>query len=345
MLTVDGSLGEGGGQVLRSALTLSLLTGRAFRIEEIRAGRDRPGLRRQHLTAVRAAADVGGGRAEGAEIGAGALTFVPGEARPGRYRFSTGGAGSATLVLQTVLPALLAADGPSRLVLEGGTHNPLAPPYEFLAEAWAPVLERAGPRIDLELRRHGFHPRGGGELVADVRPAAELRPVELLERGEVVARRARALVAGLPRHIAEREVSVAHAMLDLRPDALEVVELPEDRGPGNVLLLTLEAERVTEVVAGFGRKGKPAERVAREASREALAWLEGAAPVGPHLADQLLVPLSEAGGTFRTSEPTRHARTAARVVEAFRGRSVEIVRPEEGKDGDDVREVRVPAAR
>src|SRR5215475_2833206 len=164
MLTIDGSVGEGGGQILRSALSLSLVTGTPFRIDNIRGNRRKPGLLRQHLTAVEAAARVGGAEGEGAVIGGRTLVFRPGSVRPGHYALSVGTAGSATLVLQTILPALVIASSPSELRIEGGTHNPLAPPFEFLAEVFLPLLERTGARVRIALERHGFYPAGGGTL-------------------------------------------------------------------------------------------------------------------------------------------------------------------------------------
>jgi len=194
MLTIDGSMGEGGGQVVRSSLALSLVTGTPFRIDKVRAGRKRPGLMRQHLTAVQAAAAVGGARVTGAEIGAQCFTFEPGAVQAGEHRFAVGTAGSATLVLQTVLPALLVAGGPSRLTLEGGTHNPMAPPFDFIAEAFLPLIARMGARCTATLERPGFYPAGGGRFTVEVTPVAEeLIPFALLERGEVKRREARAL--------------------------------------------------------------------------------------------------------------------------------------------------------
>jgi RNA 3'-terminal phosphate cyclase len=213
MIVLDGSQGEGGGQILRSALALSLCTGAPFRIDNIRAGRPRPGLMRQHLTAVQAATQVGNAETTGAAVGSRSLTFRPGKLRAGDYTFSVGTAGSATLVLQTVLPALVTADGPSRLVIEGGTHNPASPPFDFLDRTFLPLLARMGPRVCAKLERPGFYPAGGGRISVSIEPAP-LIPLVLERRGEIRACRARAIVANLPRLIAERELACLAKRLD-----------------------------------------------------------------------------------------------------------------------------------
>src|SRR5258706_8068507 len=183
MIRIAGSFGEGGGQILRTSLSLSLATGKAFRIEKIRAGRERPGLLRQHLTAVLAAAEVGGAEVEGAALGSTSLSFSPGKVRGGEYRFSVGTAGSGTLVFQTVLPALMLAGEPSRIVIEGGTHNSAAPPFDFLARTFVPLLERMGPKVHLQFERYGFYPAGGGRFCAEVHPVKVLNGIEIGERG------------------------------------------------------------------------------------------------------------------------------------------------------------------
>lgn len=330
MLTIDGSFGEGGGQILRSSLTLSLLTGRPFRIRSLRAERPNPGLARQHLTALRAAAEVGEARIEGDALGSREAVFVPRAVRGGRYAFSTEGAGSTTLVLQTVLLPLFEAGRPSTLVLEGGTHNPFAPPFDFLARAFLPLVRDMGGRVAITLERPGFYPAGGGRMRADIRPSA-LEPLELFERGAVHTVSARALVSALPRHIGERELAAAADRLKIQDETRELVEVEDPVGPGNALMIAVEAERVTEVFTGFGRKGVPAERVAEEAAARAESYLEADVPVGEHLADQLLLPLAAAGGGgFRTSEPSAHTRTNAEVVRRFTGSDVEMER----MDGD-----------
>lgn len=331
MRTVDGSSGEGGGQVLRTALSLSAATGEAIRVEAVRAGRDRPGLRRQHLTALRAAAEVTGAEVEGDAPGSTTVVFRPESPRPGSYEFSTGGAGSASLVLQTVLPPLLGAGEASVIVVEGGTHNPWAPPFPFLDRAFAPLVRRMGGRFEVDLERPGFHPAGGGRIRARIGATDGLRPLELRERGPVRELRATALISALPRHIAEREIRTVQGILGIDERSVGIVEVDEPEGPGNAVWIEVESAEVTEVFTGFGRRGVPAEEVAEGAARDAAAYLDADAPVGPRLADQLLVPMALAGGgVFRTVEPTAHARTNARVVEALTGVEIGIREGEVG---------------
>ncbi len=321
MLTLDGSQGEGGGQILRSSLALSLITGQPFRIVRIRAGRQKPGLLRQHLAAVAAAAAVGKAEVQGAALGSSELTFRPGRIHPGEHRFSVGSAGSATLVAQTVLPPLLIADAPSVLHLEGGTHNPAAPPYEFLERTFLPLLGRMGPKLEATLHRPGFYPAGGGELtlrINPVTPTPRLEPLHLTERGAVRDVRVEAMVAGLPLSIAERETATALCLLDLPEESAEVHELSNAYGPGNAILVTIESEHLTEVFAGFGRRGVPAETVAAEVAEEARRYLEAGVPVGEHLADQLLLPLALVrSGSFITTEPSGHTTTNLDVIRRF----------------------------
>lgn len=325
MRTVDGSAGEGGGQILRTALSLSAVTGEAIRVESVRARRDRPGLRRQHLAALRAAAEVTGAEVEGDAPGSTTVVFRPGAVRPGRYAFSTGGAGSAPLVLQTVVPPLLGAGEPSVVAVEGGTHNPWAPPFPFLDRAFGPLLRRMGARIEMELERPGFYPAGGGRIRARIGATDGLRPLELRERGPVRELRATALVSALPRHIAEREIRTVQGILGIDERSARIVEVDEPEGPGNAVWIEVESAEVTEVFTGFGRKGVPAEEVAEGAARDAAAYLDADVPVGPRLADQLLVPLAVAGGgVFRTVELTPHARTNAGVVDALAGVEVRM---------------------
>ncbi len=327
MITIDGSFGEGGGQILRTALGLSLVTGKPFRIEKIRAGRKKPGLLRQHLTAVNAAAEVGRAGVRGAALGSGELVFEPGQVAGGRYRWAIGTAGSATLVLQTVLPALLTAREPSSLKLEGGTHNPFAPPFDFLQKAFLPLVCRMGPKVEATLVRPGFYPAGGGCFKVEVAPAERLSRIDIPERGEVRRRLARALVANLPLHIATRELTVIGRKLNWPDECLRAEPVEGSQGPGNIVVIEIEGEGVTEVVTGFGEKGVPAESVADAAVREAREYIAAGAPVGAHLADQLLVPMALAGGgSFRTAAPTRHTTTNAKIIGRFLDVAVRIER-------------------
>ncbi len=337
LVVIDGSLGEGGGQVLRTSLALSLVTGRPVCIERVRAGRKKPGLMRQHLTALLIAQEVGAARVVGAEVGSQRVEFAPQAILAGRYQRAIGTAGSTTLVAQTVLPALLFADAPSELVLEGGTHNPLSPPYEFLARTFVPALVRMGANVEVELLRHGFHPAGGGALRVGVSPS-RLCSVELLERGALRSMRAEAVVAGLQASIGERELEVVRKKLGLGKDRTQVVVAAN--GPGNVLTIDVECDSGTEVFVAFGRLGLPAERVAADAVRDVKAYLRHDAPVGEHLADQLILPMALAGGgSFRTTLPTTHLTTNARVIEAFLP-----VRITSREDGDGVWRVDVVGA-
>jgi RNA 3'-terminal phosphate cyclase (ATP) len=317
MIEIDGSQGEGGGQILRTSLSLALVTGEPVRLVRIRAGRKKPGLMRQHLTCVLAAAEVGSARVTGAELGSLDLEFHPGSVRPGSYRFAIGTAGSTSLVLQTVLPALLASGGTSELELEGGTHNPLAPPSEFLEQSFAPILRSMGASLELTLERHGFYPAGGGRVRARIESTGRLRPIELLERGALRQRRARVLLARLPRAVAERELERVRERLDWT-EAECLVSHVESPGPGNALSLEIECERVTEIATAFGEKALRAQAVADLAVDELQAYLASDAPVGVHLADQLLIPLALAGGgSMLTLPPSLHTRTNAEIVQRF----------------------------
>jgi RNA 3'-terminal phosphate cyclase (ATP) len=316
-IAIDGSQGEAGGQILRTSLALSLVTGKPFKMDRIRESRSKPGLLRQHLTAVRAAAAVGGARVAGAELGSRTVSFEPAHVGGGDYEFAIGTAGSTTLVFQTVLPALLAARARSRLVLEGGTHNPQAPPFEFVAKTLLPVLRGMGAAVEVELQAHGFYPAGGGRLSGTIEPCSTLTPLCLLERGPTRVH-ARALVASLPEHIGKRELAVVRERLGIDRACCRVECVERAVGPGNVLLIVIESERVTEVVSGFGEKGVSAEQVAGSACDEAQAYLSTDVPVGVHLADQLLLPLALAGGgTFRTVKPSAHTLTNADVIRQF----------------------------
>jgi RNA 3'-terminal phosphate cyclase (ATP) len=323
MIEIDGSEGEGGGQILRSALSLSMCTDQAFRLKNIRAKREKPGLMRQHLTALQAAAAVCDAKVTGAEVGSGEVTFRPGRIKAGDYQFAIGTAGSCTLALQTVLPALLTASSPSTIRITGGTHNKACPPVDFLQRTYLPLVERMGPKVQLELVRHGFYPRGGGEILARVTPAPRLSPISVSERGVRKGGYAEAYISGIPLHVATRELEIVAKMLNWTEDNLHVRGLAGEFGPGNALTITVEHEHITEVFTGFGEKGVSAESVAKRAVDAARNYLASEAPVGRHLADQILLPMALAGGgEFITMPVTQHFESHVEIIGKFLERKI-----------------------
>jgi RNA 3'-terminal phosphate cyclase (ATP) len=318
MLSIDGSFGEGGGQIIRTSCALSLVSGKPFHIYNVRAKREKPGLQRQHLTAVNAAAHIGQAHVEGAAVGSREFTFLPGEVVPGNYTFSIGTAGSTTLVLQTVLPPLMIADGPSLLTLEGGTHNVHAPPFDFLQKTFLPLVSRTGPRVEIELERYGFYPPGGGRFHVIIEPARGLNRLDILERGEIRAQKARALVINLPPTIAERELKVIAEQMGWAGEQLQLEMSDNAVSPGNVLMIEIESEHLTEVITGVGERGVRAETIAGRVVEEARQYLDTGAPVGGHMADQLLIPLAlDCGGSYNTGPLSLHTTTNIQVVKMF----------------------------
>ena len=324
LIELDGSTGEGGGQILRTGLALSMCTGQPLAIQRIRAKRPKPGLMRQHLTCVQAAVAVCGAKVEGAELGSQTLVFEPGPVHAGDYAFNVGTAGSCTLVLQTVLPALMLCAEPSRVSLSGGTHNPMAPPFHFLERSFAPLLRRLGVGLDLELRRLGFYPAGGGELSAVVRPTAGgLLPFDLTDRGPVQEAYAECFAPALPSAVAVRELAALARALGWSGEQLRTPAVRQNEGPGNALLATIAYAHVSEVVTVFGEKGVSAEQVAGALVKEVKAYQASEGALGQHLADQWMLPLAlavvERGGaaSFTCTELTEHATTNIGVIERF----------------------------
>lgn len=317
MIRIDGSTGEGGGQILRSALALSAVTGQAFRMEKIRANRSRPGLMRQHLTSLRAARDICGATVTGDGIGASEITFEPGEIRAGDYHFPIGTAGGTGLVFQTVFTPLLFADAPSTVKIEGGTHNPGCPPYDYLQESFLPAISGLGIATEYAIDRCGFYPAGGGYVRATIKPSDLETPLDMTDRGALISVRAQAVLANLPARIAERELHVLKKELSGIPFDGEIAEWDSD-GPGNILFVRVEWEHHTEVYTAFGEHGVRAETVAARVAGRVRAHLKSEAVAGPYLADQLLVPMAlGAGGRFTTLEPTPHFTTNVETVGKF----------------------------
>jgi RNA 3'-terminal phosphate cyclase (ATP) len=309
---------SGGGQILRSALTLSAITGQPFRITNIRGKRPKPGLMRQHLTCVKAAAEICDGTVDGAEIGSIELVFSPGKVRGGDYSFAIGSGGSTTLVLQTLLPALLHAGAASTLRIEGGTHNPMAPPFDFIDQCYLPLLKSMGARANVILERPGFMQAGGGVLSATINPLKKWKKLKLTDRGEPVGTFGRVLHAHLAREIADREIKAAAKILDWPGDQFEIVDAADSAGPGNAILLGTRFANVCEISSGIAAMGRSAESVGVAAAKGLRNYLASSAPVGVHLADQLLLPIALAGGgVFHTMAITNHMETNIAVIEKF----------------------------
>lgn len=317
-IRVNGAAGEGGGQILRTSLALSMVTGRPFRIENIRAGRQRPGLLRQHLTSVQAAQAVCSGEVSGAVLGSSELQFAPSKIRGGAYEFSISTAGSTTLVLQTILPALMTASEPSEVVISGGTHNSHAPSVEFLNGAFLPLIRKMGPSVQVELEQPGFYPAGGGRIRVHIEPADSLKPVTILEATPVRSHRAIATIAGLPPSIAKRELAVLSRQLGWDRTCFQIRQLKDNVGPGNILSVEIVRDELTEVFTGFGEQGVAAESVAHNTAQAVRQYLAADVPVWRHLADQLMLPMALSGhGCFQTTSLSPHAVTNASVIERF----------------------------
>jgi RNA 3'-terminal phosphate cyclase (ATP) len=327
-IELDGAAGEGGGQILRSSLALSLLTGKPFHLYNVRARRDRPGVQPQHLMSVRAAAAVGQAEVRGAERGSQELWFQPGTITPGKYHFPIGTAGATGLVLHTLyLPLTLGAAGPSEVLVEGGTHNDASPCFHFLDTTWRPYLELLGLQVKLKMRRPGFYPRGGGAVEAHFQPAQRLRGLELTERSRFTTITGLSAVAGLPADIAARQAR--QALKRLRDTGLRVHMHEEswESGPGTVMALTLDTTPVPTVFFALGARGKRAERVADEAVEQLRAYLDApSGAVDAHSADQLVLPLALAEGrsVYTVSAVTQHLLTNVAVIRRFVERAITV---------------------
>ncbi|BCG46653.1 RNA 3'-terminal phosphate cyclase [Citrifermentans bremense] len=323
MIEIDGSVGEGGGQVLRSALSLSCLTGQGFRIHSIRKNRSKPGLMRQHLMAVQAAASISSAELIGDRIGSGEISFVPRAVRGGDYSFDIGTAGSASLVLQTVIPALLSAGRKSSVTVTGGTHVPFSPCWNYLSEIFWPAVTRLGVKGGLDLEAYGFYPKGGGRVRCRLHPLSRPSPLSLTDRGRLLRITGCSAVGNLPLSIAERQRCSALAVLrqELGSELPIDLEAREVRvyGQGTFIFLKGHYELADAGFASLGARGKPAELVGEEAARELLEHHGTGMPVDPHLADQLVLYLARAqqGSRFATSRITSHLATNLLVAGYF----------------------------
>jgi len=336
IIVIDGSQGEGGGQILRTSIGLSAAMGIPVRITTIRAGRQRPGLRPQHLAAVRAAAAVCDGQVEGAELGSREVTFIPGRPQAGRFRFDIGTAGSATLVLQTIIPALLLADGNSDVTVTGGTHNPLAPCFEYLRDVYAVLASAANAQIYLEMIKAGFYPSGGGEVRMQLQGLGEpdaIMPFQLTNRGKLRHIEGRSAASySLAAHIIDRQSQQALGRLAKAEHRGSIEQAVwETFSPGTVLFLRAVFGKTIAGFFALGARAKTAEQVADECVDDLLAFIESSAAIDAHAADQLLTiaALCPQQSRYVAERPTDHLRTNAEVIRKITGRQIDI-KPAEG---------------
>lgn len=330
-ITIDGSQGEGGGQIVRTSLALSCITGRPLRMINVRAGRPKPGLARQHLTSIRAAQQISSANVTGASLGSKAFTFEPGPVQPGEFSFDVGTAGSTTLVLQTIALPLALTTGNSTVTIIGGTHNPMAPCYEYLESVWAPLLALTGIHVYLQLKRAGFYPAGGGRIEANIvgiGSAEKLQSVTIEDRGEIYSIDGFSAVARLPLSIAERQARQA----ELRLSAAGLTHHPltcqsiDAASPGTVLFLNCRCRNAPAAFFGLGARGKPAERVTDEAVDQAIDHVSRPGALDPHAADQFVLPLALAPGesSFTSTKVTDHLVTHVELLRQFLDRTIEL---------------------
>ena len=319
-IVIDGAYGEGGGQIVRTSLSLAMITGRPFKLVNIRGNRRKPGLRPQHLTAVQACTTVCKARVVGAELGAGKLSFRPGTVRPGKYSFDIGTAGAASLVMQTVLPALSVAGEQSRVVVSGGTHVPWSPPFHYLAEVFLPAIDRLGSQIEVSLSEWGWYPKGGGKIQATIKPSSSPKP-NLLKQPFILDRVVGiSTTSRLPEHVRIRQKRRLESRLRKAGIAVEITLLEVsalDRG--SFVFLCAHGKESNAGFSSLGARGKPAEKVADEAVDGLLQFLGSGAALDTHLADQILLYLAMMPGehTFSTSTVTQHLLTNGWVIEQF----------------------------
>ncbi len=320
VIEIDGSYGEGGGQILRTALSLSCLTGKPFRLFNIRNGRKKPGLMPQHIASVRAAGTVTGADIRGAEYGSMDLTFKPGKIRGGDFFFDIGTAGSSTLVLQTILPSLLFSKGCSSIKIRGGTHVPFSPSFNYLSEVFIPYLEKMGINLKIEIKAHGFYPKGGGLITAKVSPSFRIKPLRVEGRGQVLSIKGYSCVSNLPMTIAERQRTSFIKRLSSQGFPAEIDLLSVNSpGEGTFLFVMVISENAVAGFTSLSAKGKRAEDVGEEAADEILKYLSTDAALDQHLPDQiaLYTALCKEESVITTSSITEHLLTNLWVIEKF----------------------------
>lgn len=335
-IIVDGAQGEGGGQIFRSALTLAIGLGKEVRIENIRAGRRKPGVLRQHLACLKAAQEISDAEVEGDAVGSQCVRFSPRTIRAGKYHFSVGTAGSTTLIMQTIMMPLLMASDVSEVVFEGGTHNSMAPTFDFFEQSFLPRVSDIGGRVEVAIERYGFYPAGGGLWRARIYPATEFKRLELCEVAPQSAVNAVAISSKIPKHVGERELAQIKKKCGLGETELRQ-RLVDSVGPGNVISLRHITDAYVAMFEAFGERNVSAEKVATKAIEAFMRYERAKVPVCEHLADQLIVPLAlGCGGMFLTQKPSEHLLSNIQVVKQIAGVDITI-----DQQGDDAWLVRV----
>lgn len=325
MIEIDGTFGEGGGQILRTSLSLAAITGQAVHIVNIRARRRKPGLMRQHLACVKATAEITGGRVIGAELNSRELTFEPGTIHGGDFHFAVGSAGSVTLIAQTVIPALLCANVASHVVIEGGTHTDQSPIFEFFDRVYLPALRKMGAEITAKLESIGFYPAGGGRIVVDIQPVKTWNRFECMQAGSLKQSMLIVMGCGIDKRIMEDEVTICKDKLEVKDGFRHESQDVKSPGPGNVLYAQMEYENITELFSVCGAFNVSRREVGERVAGMVNKYLMLNVPVGRFLADQLLLPMAiGAGGKYLTVPPTKHTQTNIEVIRMFLNTDIEL---------------------
>jgi len=328
-LKIDGSYGEGGGQILRTSLALSILTHQPIEIFNIRAKRKNPGLQAQHLAAVLAALKISQAKVSGAKIGSKILRFEPKEIKPGKYEFDIGTAGSTTLVAQTILLPLAFAKSPSQVLIIGGTHNPLAPPFHYFSEIFLPMVEKLGIKSEAKLEKYGFYPKGKGRIRLFIQPIKELKTGNFLERGKLIEISGLSVVANLPIEIAKRQKkALINHLKFLEKIDEEKIKIEEVKAfsPGTFVFLKAKFENVLTGFSSLGEKGKPAEKVGQETAENFFHYYQSNKALDPYLADQIILYLALAKKpfSFTVSFLSNHLLTHIWLLEKFLNVKIKI---------------------
>ncbi len=331
MLHIDGRMGEGGGQILRSSLALSAITNTPYVLDHIRGKRSNPGLQAQHLCSVRAAARVCNALVTGDELRSSELSFEPQDIVGGYFEFDIGTAGSCSLVLQTILPMFLHARCQAELRIRGGTHNPWSPSIDFIQSTFIPLLKHMGADIELTVETPGFYPKGGGCIHVRINTEYFGKDLHVLKRGKVQSIESIITSLHLPEHVAERETETIRRKLGLKKKQQEVRQLDSGISEGNFVSILVRSEGITECFGEPGKIGVPAERIAEKVCKQVKKYQKHGAPVGEYLADQLLLPLLlGGGGSFVATEASLHSTTNADVIGIFCDPRVEITQQDQG---------------